>query len=137
MTGQLAPLSPSVSPSPAWPFRTSRQADAIAETGTRPTIPGTHDGTWTGHDIDSFLIRLHDLRHTNASLALDAGVDLKVSDRLGHTVDLHTHVNRGVGHAAAAQIAAILGPGAETLPSAFVAQPPVSDASEEITVGAS
>ncbi|HEY8821869.1 MAG TPA: tyrosine-type recombinase/integrase, partial [Dermatophilaceae bacterium] len=31
------------------------------------------------------VIRLHDLRHTNASLALSAGVDLKVvSERLGH-----------------------------------------------------
>jgi integrase len=45
-------------------------------------------------------IRLHDLRHTNASIALAAGVDIKVvSDRLGHsttaiTADLYTHVNR-------------------------------------------
>jgi integrase len=82
-------------------------------------------------------IRLHDLRHTNASLALDAGVELKVvSDRLGHsqigvTADLYTHVSRGVGHAAAAQIAAILSPGSETLPSAFLAQAPDSDVSEE------
>jgi Site-specific recombinase XerD len=57
------------------------------------------------------VIRLHDLRHTNASLALSAGVDLKVvSERLGHsqlaiTADLYTHVNRGLGKAAAEQIA--------------------------------
>jgi integrase len=57
------------------------------------------------------VIRLHDLRHTNASLALDAGVDLKVvSERLGHsqiaiTADLYTHVNSGPGRAAADQIA--------------------------------
>jgi integrase len=73
-------------------------------------------------------IRLHDLRHTNASLALQAGVDMKVvSDRLGHsqmsiTADLYTHVNRGLGRAAAEQIAQILSPPSETLPSAFLAQ---------------
>ena len=50
-------------------------------------------------------IRLHDLRHTNASLALDGGADLKVvSERLGHsqlaiTADLYTHVNRRLGKA--------------------------------------
>ena len=61
-------------------------------------------------------LRLHDLRHTNASLALQAGVDLKVvSDRLGHsqisvTADLYTHVNIAVGRAAADQIAQALHP---------------------------
>ena len=75
-------------------------------------------------------IRLHDLRHTNASLALQAGVDMKVvSERLGHsqmsiTADLYTHVNRGLGRAAAEQIARVLKPTAETLPSAFLAQSP-------------
>jgi hypothetical protein len=52
-------------------------------------------------------IRLHDLRHTNASLALDAGVTLKVvSERLGHTTtaitaDIYTHVSSSVGRSAA------------------------------------
>lgn len=75
-------------------------------------------------------IRLHDLRHTNASLALQAGVDMKVvSERLGHsqmsiTADLYTHVNRGLGQAAAEQIAGVLKPPSETLPSAFLAQSP-------------
>jgi integrase len=60
------------------------------------------------------IIRLHDLRHTNASIALAAGVDLKVvSDRLGHsttaiTADLYTHVSRGVGRVAAEKIAEVL-----------------------------
>lgn len=78
-------------------------------------------------------IRLHDLRHTNASLALQAGVDMKVvSDRLGHsqmsiTADLYTHVNRGLGRAAAEQIALVLSPPSETLPSAFLAQSPEND----------
>lgn len=75
-------------------------------------------------------IRLHDLRHTNASLSLQAGVDLKVvSERLGHsqisvTADLYTHVNLGLGRTAADQIAAVLRPAGETLPSAFLAHQP-------------
>ena len=75
-------------------------------------------------------IRLHDLRHTNASLALQAGVDMKVvSERLGHsqmsiTADLYTHVNRGLGRVAAEQIAGVLRTPGETLPSAFLAQTP-------------
>ncbi len=59
-------------------------------------------------------IRLHDLRHTNASLALQAGVDLKVvSERLGHsktsiTADIYTHVAPTVGQAAARRIAEVI-----------------------------
>jgi integrase len=47
-------------------------------------------------------VRLHDLGHTNASLALAAGVEMTVvTDRPGHsqisvTGDLYTHVNRAV-----------------------------------------
>jgi integrase len=69
------------------------------------------------------VIRLHDLRHTNASMALAAGVHIKVvSDRLGHsttaiTADLYTHVNRNVGRAAADRIAEVLTAADETLPS--------------------
>ena len=72
------------------------------------------------------VIRLHDLRHTNASIALAAGVDIKVvSDRLGHsttaiTADLYTHVNRNVGRAAADRIAEVLTAADETLPSKFL-----------------
>jgi len=59
-------------------------------------------------------IRFHDLRHTSASLALAAGVQMKVvSERLGHsttgiTADLYTHVSPAVAHAAADAIAAIV-----------------------------
>ena len=69
------------------------------------------------------VIRLHDLRHTNASLALAAGVDVKVvSDRLGHattaiTADLYTHVDRGVGRAAADRIASLLIADASAVPA--------------------
>ena len=80
------------------------------------------------------MIRLHDLRHTNASLALSAGVPLKiVSERLGHsqtaiTADLYTHVNYGVGRSAARQIAALLRPTngeGDAVPSDFLAQRPL------------
>ena len=59
-------------------------------------------------------IRLHDLRHTNASLALAAGVPMKaVSHRLGHssmaiTADLYTHVIPAVAQDVAERIAAIV-----------------------------
>jgi integrase len=57
-------------------------------------------------------IRLHDLRHTSASLALTAGVPMKVvSERLGHsstaiTADLYTHVVPTAAREAADRIAA-------------------------------
>jgi len=59
------------------------------------------------------VIRLHDGRHTHASLALAAGVDVKVvADRLGHstttiTRDLYQHVLPQVATDAAEAIAAI------------------------------
>jgi integrase len=75
-------------------------------------------------------IRLHDLRHTNASLALEAGVAMKVvSERLGHsqiavTADLYTHVNDTVGRAAAMTIAEALKPPSQALPTASLPQTP-------------
>lgn len=59
-------------------------------------------------------IRLHDLRHTWASLALDAGVDVKVvSSRLGHastliTMDLYQHVSAATDGAAAELVAGLI-----------------------------
>ena len=59
-------------------------------------------------------IRLHDLRHTHASLLLGAGVPVKVvSERLGHasaTVTLNTyqHVLPGMQQEAAAKFAEII-----------------------------
>ena len=60
------------------------------------------------------IIRLHDLRHTHATLLLAAGEPVMVvSDRLGHasatiTLTLHQHVHRGMGREAAARFAALL-----------------------------
>lgn len=59
-------------------------------------------------------IRLHDLRHTHASLALKAGVPVKVvSERLGHespafTLKQYAHVLPGMQAEAAAQIAQLM-----------------------------
>jgi integrase len=61
-------------------------------------------------------ILLHDLRHTHASLALKAGVRVKVvSERLGHespafTLKQYAHVLPGMQAEAAAQIAALVSP---------------------------
>ena len=59
-------------------------------------------------------IRLHDLRHTHATLALEAGVHPKVvSERLGHatvgiTLDLYSHVTPSLDELAAETIAALV-----------------------------
>ncbi|HET9690024.1 MAG TPA: tyrosine-type recombinase/integrase [Acidimicrobiales bacterium] len=59
-------------------------------------------------------IRLHDLRHTSATLALAAGVHPKiVQERLGHasisiTLDTYSHVVAGLQHEAAQRVADLL-----------------------------
>jgi integrase len=59
-------------------------------------------------------IRLHDLRHTWATLALQAGVPLKVvSERLGHattsvTADVYSHVTPGMQTDAAERVADLI-----------------------------
>jgi len=62
-------------------------------------------------------IRLHDLRHTHATLALRAGVHARVvQERLGHanvsiTLDTYSHVDLSMQAAAAAQVAALVSGG--------------------------
>ena len=59
-------------------------------------------------------IRLHDLRHTAATLALTAGIHPKVvSERLGHatvgiTLDTYSHVGEGLQEEAAARVAGLI-----------------------------
>jgi integrase len=59
-------------------------------------------------------IRLHDLRHTHATLGLAAGVPAKImSDRLGHatvafTLDVYTHAVPGLDADAAARVARLV-----------------------------
>jgi integrase len=60
------------------------------------------------------VIRLHDVRHTYATLSLDAGVDPKiVSDRIGHanmayTLQIYTHRSTGRDRAAAERVAGVI-----------------------------
>lgn len=59
-------------------------------------------------------IRLHDLRHTHATLALEAGVHPKiVQERLGHssisiTLDLYSHATDNMQAEAAAKVGAVV-----------------------------
>lgn len=59
-------------------------------------------------------IKLHEGRHTAATLALEAGIDIKVvSDQLGHstvgiTQDLYTHVRRAVHEGVAEKVVSLL-----------------------------
>lgn len=65
--------------------------------------------------VDLPIIRLHDLRHTHATLMLAAGVPVKVvSERLGHatatiTLGIYAHVMPGMQAEAAAKFAALVG----------------------------
>lgn len=60
------------------------------------------------------VIRLHEARHTAATLALEAGIDRKiVSTQLGHstvriTEDLYTHVRQAVHDEAAETVMNLL-----------------------------
>lgn len=59
-------------------------------------------------------IRLHDVRHTYATLSLDAGIDPKiVSDRIGHanmayTLTIYTHRSTGRDKTAAEKVASLI-----------------------------
>ena len=71
--------------------------------------------------VDVPRIRLHDLRHTSATVAMEAGVHPKiVSERLGHstvsiTLDLYSHATPSLQTDAADQIgAAVFGHASET-----------------------
>jgi integrase len=82
--------------SPLHPERFSREFDRRVERWSLPRI------------------RLHDLRHTWATLALEAGVPAKVvSERLGHanisiTLDVYSHVNEAMDAGAAERVASVI-----------------------------
>lgn len=68
--------------------------------------------TLASHDLPH--IRLHDIRHTWATLALEAGVDVKVvSERLGHasptiTWSVYQHVTPAMATDAAERVAGLI-----------------------------
>ena len=82
------------------------------EDGT-PIWPRTLSRAFAQHTdaADVPRIRLHDLRHTHATLALQAGVHPKIiQERLGHatisiTLDIYSHATPGLQQDAASQVA--------------------------------
>lgn len=86
------------------------------EDGT-PIWPRTFSRSFDRHVREAGLpkIRLHDLRHSHATLALEAGVHPKVvQERLGHatiaiTLDTYSHAIPAMQEDAAEKIAALLG----------------------------
>jgi integrase len=81
-----------------------------------PVRPDAVTRAFEAHVIAAALprIRLHDLRHTHATLGLAAGIPPKVmSERLRHakigiTLDLYSHVAPGMQEEAAAKLEALL-----------------------------
>jgi integrase len=81
-----------------------------------PINPDGWSGTFERHLRQAGLpvIRLHDLRHTHATLLLSAGVNPKVtSERLGHhstafTLDVYSHVVPGMQQEAAERLAGLI-----------------------------
>ena len=74
----------------------------------------TREFTRLSRDAGLPVIRLHDLRHTYATLALKTGIHPKVvSERLGHasvgiTLDLYSHVTPAIARDAADSVAATI-----------------------------
>jgi hypothetical protein len=88
-------------------------------------------------------IRLHDLRHTHATLGLAAGVHVKViSDRLGHattsfTQDIYMHAIPALEEDAADQIAYVVFNGATRRSSSSGDHSPIGGAEGDGDDGAS
>ena len=88
----------------------------FAEPDGRHIHPDGFGKAFKRHAIDAGLpvIRLHDLRHTHATLALQAGIHPKVvSERLGHstvsmTLDTYSEVLPALQHEAAERVAELL-----------------------------
>jgi integrase len=88
----------------------------FAQPDREPFPPGWWTRRWAALVKRSGLprIRLHDARHTWASLALAQGVHVKVvQERLGHsspmqTLATYSHVSPGLGRQAGEQIAALV-----------------------------
>ncbi len=80
----------------------------------RPPLPEDLIGSRVAIEDRLPVIRLHDPRHTHATLLLADGVPVEVvSERLGHasatiTLTVHQHVHPGTGREAADRFAALL-----------------------------
>jgi integrase len=90
----------------------------------RPLRPNTVTRAWTMLALKAGVkpIRLHDSRHTHATLMLKQGVRPKiVPERLGHstiemTLDVYSHVTPGLQEAAAGNFDRLLNPEREIEP---------------------
>jgi integrase len=90
----------------------------------KPLRPNTITRAWNmvARHADVKVIRLHDARHTHASLMLKAGIHPKiVQERLGHstiamTLDTYSHVTPGLQQAAAENFDKLLNPKRENEP---------------------
>jgi integrase len=84
----------------------------VFERGGKPWVPNTFGTAFMRALRDAKLphLRLHDLRHSFASMAIEAGVDLKtISHALGHsaistTADIYAHVTDSLMRDAADRI---------------------------------
>lgn len=94
-----------------------RDSDLVfAQEDGSPIDPDRFTKMFAAHVRDATLsrIRLHDLRHTHATLALAAGVHPKVvSERLGHatvslTLDTYSHAIPALQEEAAEKVAGII-----------------------------
>ena len=91
--------------------------DLVFSTLGKPLLPNTITHAWSKLVRHSGLkvIRLHDARHTHASIMLKQGIHPKiVQERLGHssiqiTLDTYSHVAPGLQEAAANRFDDILG----------------------------
>src|SRR5215469_15148559 len=101
--------------SPSWRLPTSADLVFARPDGTR------HDPDVISQTFERLVakaglrrIRFHDLRHTHATLALQAGVHAKVvQERMGHssinvTIDLYSHAIPAMQEDAADRIAALV-----------------------------
>ena len=78
----------------------------------RPMLPDTVSHAWEKlvNRLGLRGVRLHDARHTHATLLLGQGVNIKIiSERLGHsstalTLDVYSHVLPGIQEAAARRL---------------------------------
>lgn len=90
----------------------------FANAGGKPWRPNSITRAWetTAAHAGVKVIRLHDARHTHASIMLKQGVHPKiVQERLGHasiemTLDIYSHVTPGLQEAAAARFDDIVKP---------------------------
>ncbi|MGD9935201.1 MAG: tyrosine-type recombinase/integrase [Dehalococcoidia bacterium] len=88
----------------------------FAQKDGSPVDPGYYSGRFQTLSRAAGLprIRMHDLRHSHATLALGAGIPAKVvSDRLGHaniaiTLDTYSHVLPALQEEAAGKVAALI-----------------------------